>query len=68
MNLLRVDVPATEPQILIKIRFADVDRLGPRDRPESVQHRDGTIGATSTGQFSPPDAPSIIPNQHLIND
>lgn len=60
VNLLRVSIPAAEPQILIKVKFADIDR--------SVQRQLGinfvstgtgnTIGEVSTGQFSPPAAPT----------
>jgi pilus assembly protein CpaC len=31
INLLRVEVPPVEPQILLKVRFADVDRSASRD-------------------------------------
>ncbi|HXM44049.1 MAG TPA: pilus assembly protein N-terminal domain-containing protein [Bryobacteraceae bacterium] len=56
VNLLHVVTPAEEPQILLKVRFADVDR--------SVNSQLGinlfstgalnTIGGTTTGQFAPP--------------
>ncbi len=31
INLLRVDIPAVEPQILLRVRFADVDRSAATD-------------------------------------
>jgi len=56
INLLQVKVPDVETQILLKVRFADVDR--------SVSDQFGvnlfstgatnTIGAISTGGFTPP--------------
>ncbi len=56
VNLLYVDVPAPEAQILLKVRFASVDR--------SLSHQLGmnifstgatnTIGSATTGQFSAP--------------
>jgi pilus assembly protein CpaC len=56
VNLLNVEVPAAEPQILLKVIFASVDR--------SQSHQVGmnlfstglgnTLGGISTGQFSPP--------------
>jgi pilus assembly protein CpaC len=56
INLLNVDVPPADPQILLKVRFMSVDR--------SLEKQFGinlfstgfgnTLGGTSTGQFSPP--------------
>ncbi len=56
VNLLDVEVPAAEPQILLKVVFASVDR--------STSHQLGinlfstglgnTIAGINTGQFSPP--------------
>jgi pilus assembly protein CpaC len=56
VNLLKVQVPKTQPQILLKIRFADVDRsisqaLGMNLFSTGATN---TIGAISTQQFSPP--------------
>lgn len=56
VDLLDVEVPDTEPQILLKIRFADVDRsvsksLGMNLFSNGLGH---TIGSTSTQQFSAP--------------
>jgi pilus assembly protein CpaC len=56
VNLLYVNVPPAEPQILLKVRFASLDR--------NLQKQLGinffslgagnTVGAVTTGQFSPP--------------
>lgn len=56
VNLLNIDVPAAEPQILLKVRFASVDR--------SVEKQLGinlfdlglgnAVGGITTGQFTPP--------------
>jgi len=56
VNLLNVNVPASEPQILLKVRFISVDR--------SIEKQLGinlfdlglgnAYGGVSTGQFSPP--------------
>ena len=56
MNLLYVDVPASEPQILLKVRFASVDRtqekqLGLNDLSLGAAN---SIGGTTTGQFPGP--------------
>jgi pilus assembly protein CpaC len=53
VNLLYVDVPSPEPQILLKVRFASVDR----SLTDSVGFNlfslgaANTIGSTTTGQF-----------------
>ena len=56
VNLLYVDVPTPDPQILLKVRFASVDRnltnqLGINIFSTGAAN---TIGAITTGQFSPP--------------
>ena len=55
-NLLYVEVPSSDPQILLKVRFASVDRslskqLGINLFTTGVGN---TIGAVNTGQYSPP--------------
>jgi pilus assembly protein CpaC len=45
VNLLRVDVPAVEPQILLKVRFADVDRSASRNL--GVNFANGSFNTTS---------------------
>jgi len=56
VNLLNVEIPRSDPQILLKVRFASVDK--------SLEKQFGinffssgygnTVGTVSTGQFSPP--------------
>ena len=55
VNLLRVNIPQVDPQILIKVRFADVDRsqstqLGLNFVSTGAANTPGTV---STQQFSP---------------
>jgi pilus assembly protein CpaC len=61
VNLLKVKVPNTDPQILLKIRFANVDRsvsqgLGINFFSTGATN---TLGSTSTQQFSPPKPGNI---------
>ncbi len=56
VNLLYVDVPPTPQQILLKVRFASVDRSLERQLGINIfsTGATNTIGAISTGQFTPP--------------
>ncbi len=56
INLLYVDVPAAQKQILLKVRFASVDRSLEKQLGLNIFSLGATnsIGAISTGQFSPP--------------
>jgi len=60
MNLLNVDVPTADPQILLKVRFASVDRSKERQLGINVfsSGLGNTLAGVSTGQFSPP---TVIP-------
>ncbi len=60
VNLLNVSVPASDPQILLKVRFASVDRTREKQLGMNIFTTGigNTIGSVSTGQFSPV-APSI---------
>jgi len=55
VNLLNVNVPASKPQILLKVRFASFDR----NRAEQLGLNfaslglGNTVGSVSTGQFNP---------------
>ncbi len=53
VNLLNVKVPAAEPQILLKVRFANVDRQAAQTLGLNVisTGATNTLGAISTGQF-----------------
>jgi pilus assembly protein CpaC len=56
VNLLYVDVPPLEPQILLKVRFASVDRSASLQLGLNIVSTGAgnTIGAVSTQQFSSP--------------
>jgi pilus assembly protein CpaC len=56
VNLLRVDVPPVEAQILIKVRFVDVDRTHSTQLGLNLfsTGATNTIGAVSTGAFPAP--------------
>jgi pilus assembly protein CpaC len=63
VNLLYVDVPPPEPQILLKVKFASVDRsistqLGINILSTGAAN---TVGSVSTQQFSAPTAPTVQP-------
>jgi len=56
VNLLHVAVPASEPQVLLKVRFANVDRAASKELGANF-FRDATSstpGSISTGQFGGP--------------
>jgi pilus assembly protein CpaC len=56
VNLLYVDVPTAEPQILLKVRFASVDRSVEKQLGINIFSTGAanTFGTVTTGQFSPP--------------
>jgi pilus assembly protein CpaC len=56
VNLLDVDVPKAEPQILIKVRFASVDRNRARQLGINLFNLGlgNADGGVTTGQFAPP--------------
>ena len=56
VNLLYVDVPGTEDQILLRVQFATIDRSVVTDLGLNLVSTGATntIGTVNTGQFSPP--------------
>lgn len=56
INLLYVNVPSAEPQILLKVIFASVDRTRSKQLGINIFSTGlgNTIGGINTGQFSPP--------------
>jgi pilus assembly protein CpaC len=56
VNLLYVDVPPPQPQILLKVRFASVDRTRLRQLGLNIFSLGAanTIGTVTTGQFAAP--------------
>lgn len=61
VNLLYVNAPAPEPQILLKVRFASVDRNLSNQLGLNIfsTGATNTIGSTSTKQFTPPPPPTL---------
>jgi pilus assembly protein CpaC len=59
VNLLYVDVPEAEQQILLKVRFASMDRSVSTELGLNLfsTGATNTIGRTGTGQFNPPTLP-----------
>ncbi|MGO4883967.1 MAG: type II and III secretion system protein family protein [Bryobacteraceae bacterium] len=55
INLLRVEVPPAEPQILLHVRFADVDRSATLSFGVNLLSTGGgnTVGQVTTSQFGP---------------
>ena len=55
VNLLNVNVPASEPQILLKVRFASIDRTKEKQLGLNIFSTGfgNTIGSISTNQFTP---------------
>jgi pilus assembly protein CpaC len=56
VNLLNIEVPAADPQILLKVRFASIDRTKALQAGINIFSTGfgNTVGSTSTGQFSQP--------------
>ena len=56
VNLLNVQVPPADPQILLKVRFASVDRNKARELGVNLFNLGlgNAVGGVTTGQFSPP--------------
>lgn len=56
VNLLDVNVPKSDPQILLKVRFASVDRNRAKQLGVNLFNLGlgDALGGVSTGQFSPP--------------
>jgi pilus assembly protein CpaC len=61
VNLLYVDVPPPEDQILLKVKFASVDRTVSSQIGVNLFSTGAanSIGAVSTGQFNPPTIPKV---------
>jgi pilus assembly protein CpaC len=56
VNLLKVDVPGVEPQILLKVRFANIDRSTTQSLGINLfsTGATNTVGSISTGQYTTP--------------
>lgn len=68
VNLLYVNVPPPEAQILLKVRFASVDRSRSRQLGLNIfsTGATNTVGSVSTQQFSPPSFNSITRPQTSV--
>jgi pilus assembly protein CpaC len=64
VNLLYVDVPPPETQILLRVKFASVDRSAKTQLGLNIfsTGAGNTIGAATTEQFSPPSFPALQSN------
>ncbi len=56
VNLLDVDVPSSDPQILLKVRFASVDRSLEKQMGINIFDLGAAnaVGGITTGEYSPP--------------
>lgn len=72
VNLLYVDVPASEPQILLKVRFASVDRTREKQLGLNIFSTGAanTIGTISTGQYPGPavSTPNGLPGSVAVSN
>jgi pilus assembly protein CpaC len=70
VNLLNVEVPPADPQILLKVRFESVDRTKETQLGINVFSSGfgNTIGAVTTGQYSPPGLSTTSGTAPTIND
>ena len=67
VNLLRVNTPAGEPQILLKVRFADIDRSAANQFGVNLFQMSPTgMGTSTTGQFG--QNPTISGNQWNLSN
>jgi pilus assembly protein CpaC len=69
VNLLYVNVPPAEPQILLKVRFASLDRTLTKQLGINLFSTGATnsIGAISTQQFSPPSLTATSPTTTALS-
>jgi pilus assembly protein CpaC len=65
VNLLYVDVPPAEPQILLKVRFASIDRTKLKELGLNIFSTGAanSVGSVTTQQFSPP---SVTPGAAAV--
>lgn len=64
VNLLYVTVPTAEPQILLKVRFASVDRTVTRQLGMNLFSTGAanTVGTVTTGQYTAPTVAQATPS------
>ncbi|MGD0548075.1 MAG: pilus assembly protein N-terminal domain-containing protein [Terracidiphilus sp.] len=63
VNLLNVEVPVSDPQILLKVRFISVDRTRETQMGINLVSLGGlnTVGGITTQQYSPPSITNVTP-------
>jgi pilus assembly protein CpaC len=61
VNLLHVEVPPVDGQVLLKVRFANVDRAASSELGANIftPGAGNTVGSTTTGQFAAPTTASV---------
>ena len=69
VNLLYVQVPDADAQILLKVKFASVDRSISTQLGMNILSTGATntVGSLTTQQFSPPAAPAVAPNTPIAS-
>ncbi len=61
VNLMRINIPQTEAQILLKVKFADIDRSVTQSLGLNlISTNPANPASISTGQFSPPTTSGSI--------
>jgi pilus assembly protein CpaC len=70
VNLLRVNVPGMEQQILLKVKFANIDRSASQELGANLFSTGAlnTIGSVTTGQFSPPTVGGLDSGAFSLTD
>jgi pilus assembly protein CpaC len=68
VNLLNVDVPKADPQILLKVRFASVDRSKEKQLGINLFSSGfgNTLAGITTGQYSPPSVVPTVPGTPAV--
>jgi pilus assembly protein CpaC len=70
VNLLNVNVPAADPQILLKVKFASVDRSKEKQLGINIFSTGlgNTLAGINTGQYSPPSVATGSPASASISN
>jgi pilus assembly protein CpaC len=70
VNLLNVKVPAADPQILLKVKFASVDRNLEKQLGINIFSTGlgNTLAGVTTGQYSPPTVSAGLPGTASVGN
>jgi pilus assembly protein CpaC len=62
VNMMTIAIPSAEPQILLKVRFADVDRSSSLSLGANIfsTGAGNNVGSITTGQFTPPSPTGTV--------